>query len=201
MWGFDKTMHDEQNPLVGCILLPEADPMKWVDIRYRLLPPRHRKKKVPKMRISGVAKRIELSAGERNSMSVVLAAMLAALAAYPVIVHFGLPPSALRQYFEVLFRWPFTDTSGAFKDSPTARSARWLPKWFRVYNASDLSLIHSSPYRKAVSILVSIVVVPLAGVFADAWEDHHAIPCLDIGATLPVSRSAQSHALSPAASK
>jgi hypothetical protein len=56
------------------------------------------------MRISGVAKRIELSAGERNSMSVVLAAMLAALAAYPVIVHFGLPPSALRQYFEVLFR-------------------------------------------------------------------------------------------------
>jgi hypothetical protein len=61
-------------------------------------------KNVPKMRIRGVAKRIESSAGERNSMSVVLAAMLAALAAYPVIVRFGFPPSALRQYFEVLFR-------------------------------------------------------------------------------------------------
>jgi hypothetical protein len=56
------------------------------------------------MRISGVAKRIDSSAGERNSMSVVLAAMLAALAVYPVIVHFGLLPSALRQYFDVLFR-------------------------------------------------------------------------------------------------
>ena len=65
-------------------------------------------KKVPKMRpkirMSGVAKRIDSSAGERNSMSVVLAAMLAALAVYPVIVHFGLLPSALRQYFDVLFR-------------------------------------------------------------------------------------------------
>jgi hypothetical protein len=59
-------------------------------------------KKVPKMRISGVAKRIDSSAG--NSMSVVLAAMLAPLAVYPVIVHFGLLPSALRQYFDVLFR-------------------------------------------------------------------------------------------------
>jgi hypothetical protein len=59
----------------------------------------------PKMRMSGVAKRIDSSAaGERNSMSVVLAAMLAALAVYPVIVHFGLLPSALRQYFDVLFR-------------------------------------------------------------------------------------------------
>jgi hypothetical protein len=59
-------------------------------------------KKVPKMRI--IAKRIDSSAGERNSMSVVLAAMLAALAVYPVIVHFGLLPSALRQSFDVLFR-------------------------------------------------------------------------------------------------
>ena len=65
-------------------------------------------KKVPKMRpkirMSGVAKRIDSSAGERNSMSVVLAAMLAALAVYPAIVHFGLLPSPLRQYFDVLFR-------------------------------------------------------------------------------------------------
>jgi hypothetical protein len=30
--------------------------------------------------------------------------MLAALAVDPVIVHFGLLPSALRQYFDVLFR-------------------------------------------------------------------------------------------------
>jgi hypothetical protein len=37
-------------------------------------------------------------------MSVVLAAMLAALAVYPAIVHFGLLPSPLRQYFDVLFR-------------------------------------------------------------------------------------------------
>jgi len=37
-------------------------------------------------------------------MSVVLEAMLAALAVYPVIAHFGLLPSALRQYIEVLFR-------------------------------------------------------------------------------------------------
>jgi len=28
MCGFDNTMHDEQNQFVGCILLPEADPMK-----------------------------------------------------------------------------------------------------------------------------------------------------------------------------
>jgi hypothetical protein len=53
--------------------------------------------------IIGVAKRIDSLAGERNSMSVVLAAMLAALAVYPVIVHFGFPPSAPRQYFDVLF--------------------------------------------------------------------------------------------------
>ena len=56
------------------------------------------------MRISAVAKRIEASAGERNSISVVLAAMLAVLAVYPVIVHFGLLPPALLQYFDVLFR-------------------------------------------------------------------------------------------------
>ena len=34
----------------------------------------------------------------------VLAAMLAVLAVYPVIVHFGLLPPALLQYFDVLFR-------------------------------------------------------------------------------------------------
>ena len=56
------------------------------------------------MRISAVAKRIEASAGERNSISVVLAAMLAVLAVYPVIVHFGLLPPPLLQYFDVLFR-------------------------------------------------------------------------------------------------
>jgi len=61
-------------------------------------------KKVPEMRISAVARRIDAAAGERNSISVVLAAMLAALAVYPVIVHFGLLPPALRQYFDVLFR-------------------------------------------------------------------------------------------------
>jgi hypothetical protein len=49
--------------------------------------------------------------------------------------------------------------------------------------------------------VVSIVVVLLAGVFADAWEDNHAIPCLYIGATFAVWLSAQSHVLSPAASK
>jgi hypothetical protein len=67
----------------------------------------------------------------------------------------------------------------------------------RIYNASDLSLIHSSPYL----IAVSIVVVLLGGVFADAWEDNHAIQGLYIGATFPVCLSAQSHVLSPAASK
>jgi len=66
----------------------------------------------------------------------------------------------------------------------------------RIYNASDLSLIHSSPYLIAVSI-----VVVLLGVFADAWEDNHAIQCLYIGATFPVWLSAWSHVLSPAASK
>jgi hypothetical protein len=75
--------------------------MSRFDVDCSRQPP---EKKVPKMRISGVAKRIDSSAGERNSMSVVLAAMLAALAVYPVIVHFGLLPSALRQYFDVLFR-------------------------------------------------------------------------------------------------
>ena len=71
------------------------------------------------------------------------------------------------------------------------------PEVVRIYNASDLSLIHSSPYL----IAVSIVVVLLGGVFADAWEDNHAIQCLYIGATFPVCLSAQSHLLSPAASK
>jgi hypothetical protein len=60
--------------------------------------------KVHNMRISAVAKRIEASAGERNSISVVLAVMLAALTVYPVIVHFGLLPPALRQYLDALFR-------------------------------------------------------------------------------------------------
>jgi hypothetical protein len=41
----------------------------------------------------------------------------------------------------------------------------------RIYNASDLSLIPSSPYL----IAVSIVLVLLGGVFADAGEDNHAI--------------------------
>jgi hypothetical protein len=71
------------------------------------------------------------------------------------------------------------------------------PEVVRIYNASDLSLIHSSSYL----IAVSIVVVLLGGVFADAWEDNHAIQGLYIGATFPVCLSAQSHVLSPAASK
>jgi hypothetical protein len=67
----------------------------------------------------------------------------------------------------------------------------------RIYNASDLSLIRSSPYL----IAVSIVFVLLGGVFADAREDHHAIQCLSLGATFPVWLSAWSHVLSPAAIK
>ena len=57
--------------------------------------------------------------------------------------------------------------------------------------------MQSSPYL----IAVSIVVVLLGGVFADAWEDNHAIQGLYIGATFPVCLSAQSHVLSPAASE
>jgi hypothetical protein len=90
----------------------------------------------------------------------------------------------------------FTDTSGASKDSPTAPSAL-APAVVRIYNASDLSLIHSSPYL----IAVSIVFVLLGGVFTDAGEDNHALKCLYIGATFPVWLSAWSHVLSPAASK
>ena len=60
--------------------------------------------KVRNMRISTEAKRIEASAGERNSMSVVLAVMLAALAVYPAIVHLGLLPPSLLQYLDALFR-------------------------------------------------------------------------------------------------
>jgi len=45
------------------------------------------------------------------------------------------------------------------------------------------------------------VFVLLGGVFADAWEDDHAIKCLYIGATFPVWLSAWAHVLSPAASK
>jgi len=51
----------------------------------------------------------------------------------------------------------------------------------RIYNASDLSLIPSSLYL----IAVSIVFVLLGGVFADAWEDNHAMKCLYIGTNLP----------------
>jgi hypothetical protein len=71
------------------------------------------------------------------------------------------------------------------------------PEVVRIYNASDLSLIHSSPYL----IAVPIVFVLLGGVFADAGEDNHAMKCLHIGATFPVWLSAWSHVLSPAASK
>ena len=71
------------------------------------------------------------------------------------------------------------------------------PEVVRIYKASDLSLIHSSPFL----IAVSIVFVLLGGVFADAWEDDHAIKCLYIGATFPVWLSAWAHVLSPAASK
>jgi hypothetical protein len=67
----------------------------------------------------------------------------------------------------------------------------------RIYNASDLSLIPSSPYL----IAVSIVFVLLRGVLADAEEDNHALKCLYIGETFPVWLSAWSHVLSPAASK
>jgi hypothetical protein len=69
----------------------------------------------------------------------------------------------------------------------------------RIYSASDLSLISSSPYR----IAGSIVFVLLGGLFTDAWEDIHSSynKCLYIGATFPVWLSAWSHVLSPAASK
>jgi hypothetical protein len=56
------------------------------------------------MRISAVANRIDASAGERRSISVALAVMLAALAIYPAIVHFGLLPPSLLQYLDALFR-------------------------------------------------------------------------------------------------
>jgi hypothetical protein len=71
------------------------------------------------------------------------------------------------------------------------------PEVVRIYKTSDLSLIHSSPYL----IVVSVVFVLLGGVFADAWEDNHAIKCLYIGATFPIWLSAWAHVLSPAASK
>ena len=71
------------------------------------------------------------------------------------------------------------------------------PEVVRIYKASDLSLIHSSAFL----IAVSIVFVLLGGVFADAWEDDHAIKCLYIGTTFPVWLSAWAHVLSPAASK
>jgi hypothetical protein len=71
------------------------------------------------------------------------------------------------------------------------------PEVVRIYKASDLSLIHSSPYL----IAVSIVFVLLGGVFADAWEDNHAIKCLYVGATFPVWLSAWAHVLSPVTSK
>jgi hypothetical protein len=60
--------------------------------------------KVHEMRIGAVANRIEASAGNRNSISYVLAVMLAALAAYPVIIHSRLLPSSLLQYLDALFR-------------------------------------------------------------------------------------------------
>jgi len=67
----------------------------------------------------------------------------------------------------------------------------------RIYNASDFCLIPSSPYL----IAVSIVFVLLGGVFADAWEDNHAIKCLYVGATFPVWLSSWAHVLSPVTSK
>jgi hypothetical protein len=55
------------------------------------------------------------------------------------------------------------------------------PEVVRIRQASDLSLIHSSPYL----IVISIVFVLLGGVFADAWEEAHPIKCLYIGRHLP----------------
>jgi hypothetical protein len=60
--------------------------------------------KVHDVRIRAVADRIEASAGERNSLSVVLVVMLAALAVYPAIVYFGLLTPSLHQYLDALFR-------------------------------------------------------------------------------------------------
>lgn len=71
------------------------------------------------------------------------------------------------------------------------------PEVVRIRQASDLSLIHSSPYL----IVISIVFVLLGGVFADAWEEAHPIKCLYIGATFPIWLTAWAHVLSPAASK
>ena len=88
----------------------------------------------------------------------------------------------------------FRDTSGASKDSLTRSSVPWLPNRF-AYTTPLIS--PSLPYL----IAVSIVFVLLGGVFADAWEDNHAIQCLYMGATFPVCLSAWSHVLSPAASK
>ena len=69
------------------------------------------------------------------------------------------------------------------------------PEVVRIYKTSDLTLLHSSPFL----IVVSIVFVLFGGVFADAWEDDHAIKCLYIGATFPIWLSAWGHMLAPAA--
>jgi hypothetical protein len=71
------------------------------------------------------------------------------------------------------------------------------PEIVRIQKASDLSLLHASPYL----VVVSIVFVLLGGVFADAWEDNHAIKCIYIGATFPIWLSAWAHVLSTAVSK
>ena len=132
---------------------------------------------------------------ECGTGSVVLAAMLAALAVYPVIVHFEV--SAIGPFANILMCCladAFRDTSGASKDSPTRSSVPWLPNRF-AYTTPLIS--PSSPYR----IAVSMVFVLLGGVFAAAWEDNHAVQYLYIGATFRSGCRRWSHVLSPAASK
>jgi hypothetical protein len=103
MWGFDKTRHDEQNQFVGCILLPEADPMKGAD-SMSTAPATPPEKKHPNANErSSQANRVLGGRAELHECGTGRA-MLAALAVYPVIVHFGLRPSALRQSFDVRFR-------------------------------------------------------------------------------------------------
>ncbi len=67
----------------------------------------------------------------------------------------------------------------------------------RIHQTADLSLIRSSPYR----VVVSIAFVLFGGVFADAWEDDHAIKCRYIGATFPIWLTAWAHVLGPAVSR
>lgn len=63
------------------------------------------------------------------------------------------------------------------------------PEIYRITREKDISLISAHPFL----IVMSVAMVLIGGVFANAWDDDHAIKCIYIGSTFPLWLSAWTH--------